>query len=105
MPTLAGGLFEEPRQRLVIKAQDTVWTPPAAQASLRLEQVPRGYKAPPPVCCTQAAVTGVMGFAVSWSVSPQWTALLVLPALGNVDSWFYLLPVTLGQDVSYGPMD
>lgn len=42
-----------------------------------------------PVCCTQAtAVTGVMGLAVSWSVSHQWTALLVLPALGNVDSWF-----------------
>lgn len=66
-----------------------MWTPPAAQASLRLEQVPRWYKAPPPVCCTQAtAVTGVMGLAVSWSVSHQWTALLVLPALGNVDSWF-----------------
>ena len=90
-----------------------MWTPPAAQASLRLEQVPRWCKAPPPVCCTQTtAVTGVMGslgFAVSCSVSHQWPALHVLPALGNADSWF--LPASCGfgtgwwQDVSYGHTD
>ena len=95
------------------KAQDAVRTPPAAQASLRLEQVPRWCKAPPPVCCTQTTsvmgVMGSLGFAVSRSASHQRTALHLLPCSGNVDSWFYLLSVALGQalgqDVSCGHTD